>query len=103
MTLAERIVRERPRPAVVIEHRALWRYVKESDINPGHLAHVDGSKPGITAGITHVRGVRRVLIEGHHRAFRAQVLGEDFTAYPLTEAETEQVITHRRVPPGWRR
>jgi hypothetical protein len=104
VTLAERIVRERPRPVVLIRHRALWRYVKETDVNPAHLAHVDDTKPGILARVSHVVGVRQVLIEGHHRAFKARVLGHDFTAYPLTEEEAEQVLTSRRVPLGrrWR-
>ena len=77
--------------------------MEEGDVNEEHLAHVDASKPGILAEVTHVVGVRKVLIEGHHRAYRALVLGEDFTALRLTAAETEQVITHRRVPPGMRR
>ncbi len=104
VTLAERIVSERPRPPVTIRHRSLWRYVRESDVNLRHLGHVDDTKPGITAQVAHVVGVRRVLIEGHHRGFKARVLGLDFTAYPLSAEETEQVLTIRRVPPGkrWR-
>lgn len=100
---AERIVYERPRRAVTVPRRALRRYVRDGDVNPCHVAHVDRSQPGILARVTHVVGMRRVLIEGHHRALQAWEAGEDFRAYELTEEETAEVCYRRGVPPGMRR
>jgi hypothetical protein len=92
VTEAERILVELPRPAVTLPPRELWHYVKRADIVPQHLAHVDNAKPGILGLVRHRGRLRRVIIEGHHRAYNARRARRAFQLYQLTEEETRRTL-----------
>jgi hypothetical protein len=89
---AERIVAERPRPVVALGPRLLARYVTREHVNGRHLAHVDNSRPGIVGQVRIKGRLRRVIIEGHHRAYNARTAGRAFDCYPLDEAETKECL-----------
>lgn len=97
---AELVVFKRPRKPITIPHRQIGRYVQPDWVDAEHVPHVDTSKPVIIAQVSHVKGVRRVLIEGRHRATQCLYAGRDLKAYLLTEAETKLCIGRKLTPPG---
>lgn len=100
---AELIILKRPREAVTISHRLIGRYIKPEQVEAGHVPHVDTTKPVIFAQVAHVRGVRRVLIEGRHRATKCLYQGKDLKAYFLTEAETRVCVGRKLTAAGRKR
>jgi hypothetical protein len=97
---AELLTIRRPRKPVTIPHRLIGRYVQPDQVEAEHVPHVDASKPVIIAQVSHVKGVRRVLIEGRHRATQCLYAGRDLKAYLLTPAETKLCIGRKLTPPG---
>jgi hypothetical protein len=90
--LAEQIVKEKPRKVIALSRRELWHYARREEVKVRHLAHVDRSKPGIM-GLVRIGGkIRRVLIEGHHRAYRCRLESETYRVFMLTESETARCL-----------
>jgi hypothetical protein len=93
---ARRIVADGREP-VELDDESTQFSVDTSDINPGHLPHVNTQYPGIIAHIRYqnddgemIHG--HVLIDGHHRAARCLQLGVPFFVCLLSEEESEQIL-----------
>lgn len=97
---AELIISKRPRKPIEITVDQIRRQIAPYDVEPNHVGHVNERNPGIMAQVTHVKGVRRVLIEGNHRATKCLYKGKSFKVYVLTPRETNAVIIRKLTPKG---
>lgn len=92
------------REPVEVEEESVRLSVEESHVHEEHVAHVNGTEPGV---IAHVRYCRHegtefrghVLIDGHHRAARCLQEGRPYFAYLLTEEESESVLLRHQDSP----
>ena len=84
------------RAAFELDKEDVAHALKWAHIYPEHLPHVNLKYPGIIAHYWHpekdgtmLHGT--VLIDGHHRAAKAQKLGVTFCVQVLTEEESRRV------------
>ncbi len=92
------------RAKIELEPEDVQYSIDHSEINEGHLQHVNPEYPGIVAHlyfpdpdngqIVHAHR----LIDGHHRATVCQRRGEPFYVYILTEEESVRILM--RTPDG---
>lgn len=85
------------REEVELDEESTRFAVDSSELNPGHLPHVNTQFPGIIAHIRYqteegeiVRG--HLLIDGHHRAARCLQDNIPFFVYLLSEEESEVIL-----------
>ncbi len=90
---------------ITVKWQTLARYARRDgwldarNYHEPHVAHVDGSKPGIMGTATHSPGRRRFLIEGQHRAIQCLRAKRDFSFYLLSKPETDGITIRRRRHP----
>jgi hypothetical protein len=93
------------REPVEVEEESVRDSLKWSQLDEGHVDHVNPAIPGVIAHVRYVteqgealRG--HLLIDGHHRAARCRRDGRPFLAYLLTEEESEAILLRGQLPPG---
>jgi hypothetical protein len=88
------------RDPVELDDQSTRKSVEMSHICKPHVAHVDSTRPGI---IAHVQCEAddgevikaHVLIDGNHRAARCLQLNRPFTAFLLTEEESQSILLRK--------
>jgi hypothetical protein len=94
---AIKILENKPRPSRKLSKKELSRLVERGKIDKKseHLSHVDINVPGILANTDD----EKFLLDGHHRATKAQIKRKEFHVFELTPFETGQIF-RRDLPKG---